>query len=952
MGVRKNARFLSAVEKENFVRACVLMKADIVNPGAPANQQYSRWDEYVAIHRMIQSAFAPGAANVNFGHGGSGRYSFLSWHRYFLVRFELQLQSYVPGVMVPYWDWTDPTPLMTDDFLGPNGTVGQEVRSGYFAADAPGTPGGTNPTPAPAWWPAGLTGWRLPAFAGFGTFGGPLRRNLSGPATLPTATDVRQALAMGTYPQFQNALEGGAGIASFHQMHNALHGWIGGHMSSPTASPFDPLFYLHHCNIDRLWAMWQADGHADEYPLNGGASQHHRNDLMYPWTGGAAGYGTNAAIASSIPMPDYAALGGQTNGSTLDFRGQYGYTYDTIAVIGIGLDRTGSMLQLTPDPMVVAAPDVTKWEAARRGVSAFLQDCETVQQSGTTYVIAGVQTFRRTGAGNDFANVLPAPGYGVVKPGGTHGRAAFDGAIAPLTPGGSTPLADALVNVRNTLVSPPFGGVPADERRYLAMLTDGVRTSGALMSSIPDGSFTNVAVFGLGFGTGADVDYATIAGLVAKGGVTLPTTQVFHGENAGTIDKFYSDSLAAAIGFTTVIDPVLELYAGEHAHLDFHATSAEDAFFITVQGMDFADDNWAFALHAPDGSVVHGDAGHAHHAAGCRHHCCHPDVTASRANARLSLLVNRNNADEACWVGTWRLMVSYRTRGIGAMSMLELGALLVPVQAGPPRGPRYARLLMNPKTRPTLRATHGRAAHALDERVASTSRDGEMACNVVVNVYARTSLRLSLLPKAPLVPRGQELAMAVHTSVDRGAVRVDRAFARLLAPAHDLAAVVAALGPRDIPRDAVLKDEAGFDTGRVLAHLERKDRGLARLRDLQLETAKHGDGPVHLHIEATEVPGPYHVGLYVEGTYCPAHGTAAGGAHDHRHGATAGATGLPPGCGPGCRPQRFSRILTASAAVVPERQPTPRRAAAPARRAAKGRTKSSRPRSNARRRGR
>ena len=69
------------------------MKADIVNPAAAANQQYSRWDEQVAIHRMIQSAFAPGAASVNFGHGGLGRFSFLSWHRYFLHRLELALQS-------------------------------------------------------------------------------------------------------------------------------------------------------------------------------------------------------------------------------------------------------------------------------------------------------------------------------------------------------------------------------------------------------------------------------------------------------------------------------------------------------------------------------------------------------------------------------------------------------------------------------------------------------------------------------------------------------------------------------------------------------------------------------------------------------------------------------------------------------------------------------------------
>ena len=79
MGIRKNAKFLTATERENFVKACVLMKADIVNPGAPLGSQYSVWDEYNAIHRMIQSAFAPGSPSVNFGHGGSGSFSFLSF---------------------------------------------------------------------------------------------------------------------------------------------------------------------------------------------------------------------------------------------------------------------------------------------------------------------------------------------------------------------------------------------------------------------------------------------------------------------------------------------------------------------------------------------------------------------------------------------------------------------------------------------------------------------------------------------------------------------------------------------------------------------------------------------------------------------------------------------------------------------------------------------------------
>ena len=58
MGIRKNAKFLTAAERESFVRACVLMKADIVNPAAAPADQYSRWDELVAIYRMIQSANA------------------------------------------------------------------------------------------------------------------------------------------------------------------------------------------------------------------------------------------------------------------------------------------------------------------------------------------------------------------------------------------------------------------------------------------------------------------------------------------------------------------------------------------------------------------------------------------------------------------------------------------------------------------------------------------------------------------------------------------------------------------------------------------------------------------------------------------------------------------------------------------------------------------------------
>ncbi|KAL4915885.1 common central domain of tyrosinase-domain-containing protein [Aspergillus aurantiobrunneus] len=44
-------------------------------------------------------------------------------------------------------------------------------------------------------------------------------------------------------------------------IHNNVHGWVGGdfngHMSQIPVATFDPLFWLHHCNIDRIFALWQ-----------------------------------------------------------------------------------------------------------------------------------------------------------------------------------------------------------------------------------------------------------------------------------------------------------------------------------------------------------------------------------------------------------------------------------------------------------------------------------------------------------------------------------------------------------------------------------------------------------------------------------------------------------------------------------------------------------------------
>ncbi|MGH2732017.1 MAG: tyrosinase family protein, partial [Actinomycetota bacterium] len=84
---------------------------------------------------------------------------------------------------------------------------------------------------------------------------------------------VGQALLISTYDSspwntstadFRNRLEGWQPLANAPGLHNRVHVWVGGDMS-PSSSPNDPVFYLNHCNVDRIWAAWQAPRRIDSY---------------------------------------------------------------------------------------------------------------------------------------------------------------------------------------------------------------------------------------------------------------------------------------------------------------------------------------------------------------------------------------------------------------------------------------------------------------------------------------------------------------------------------------------------------------------------------------------------------------------------------------------------------------------------------------------------------------
>lgn len=58
------------------------------------------------------------------------------------------------------------------------------------------------------------------------------------------------------------------------QPHNVVHSAVGGWMNSVDCSARDPIFYVHHANIDRLWQVWLNLGLGRANPLGSGDWKH------------------------------------------------------------------------------------------------------------------------------------------------------------------------------------------------------------------------------------------------------------------------------------------------------------------------------------------------------------------------------------------------------------------------------------------------------------------------------------------------------------------------------------------------------------------------------------------------------------------------------------------------------------------------------------------------------
>lgn len=307
----------NAAARQSYIRGVNLLKNEFTGPttnglGIPGpSNRVSTYDLFVIWHQMAMNTMTPRTQNDrNAAHRGP---VFLPWHRFMLRELERNLQRVLNDVNfgLPYWDWA------ADGQLSPAaqrqariwradcmGGSGSPITTGPFVFSS------TNPNSFRVRITANANGQLVQVNRG-------LRRALgTSAARLPAKADTAGVLPMTPFDTapwsttsfgFRNRVEGWRPPAP--ALHNLVHVWVGGDML-PSSSPNDPVFFLNHCNVDRIWEAWMGRNGRNYLPAaNAPASLagHRRNDNM-----------------SSLISPP------TTPGAVLNMTSVY--TYDSLAV--------------------------------------------------------------------------------------------------------------------------------------------------------------------------------------------------------------------------------------------------------------------------------------------------------------------------------------------------------------------------------------------------------------------------------------------------------------------------------------------------------------------------------------------------------------------------------------------------------------------------------------------
>lgn len=195
----------------------------------------------------------------------------MPWHRILVNEFDKELQSIDPSVILPYWDWASDSANPADSAVFSNDAFGGDGD--------PSTGCVTN---------GAFSNWQV-------SYPRPhcLQRRFNGrnSAIQRWYSPEQTAAIVFRYKdcnfinnlyldtQFRSAFES--------TPHAAVHNSIGGDMRQ-NYSPNDPLFWLHHANVDRYFHAWQMEN--PRSPYNGGSI----NAVLQP-------FGVSVSTAYSLP---------------------------------------------------------------------------------------------------------------------------------------------------------------------------------------------------------------------------------------------------------------------------------------------------------------------------------------------------------------------------------------------------------------------------------------------------------------------------------------------------------------------------------------------------------------------------------------------------------------------------------------------------------------------------
>ncbi|KAI1335928.1 hypothetical protein F5Y15DRAFT_419386 [Xylariaceae sp. FL0016] len=224
--IRREWRSLTAIEKHEYITAvkCLYETPSLMG-------LHSRLDDFTYVH-VSQDA-----------HDVA---SFLPWHRMFLHLYEQSLAQHCGFKhQLPYWDWSLDWQNLTGSSIWSNthgfgGENGASPDSGCVTgpfADLRVSYDNETIRPQPHCITRHFTNIET---------GEP--GSMSGKLIGPDA--IGHLGRSPDYGEFRYEIEG--------TFHNAIHLQIEGDLNT-MAAPNDPLFWLHHVQLDRLWWKWQQD---------------------------------------------------------------------------------------------------------------------------------------------------------------------------------------------------------------------------------------------------------------------------------------------------------------------------------------------------------------------------------------------------------------------------------------------------------------------------------------------------------------------------------------------------------------------------------------------------------------------------------------------------------------------------------------------------------------------